>query len=219
MKVIVTGASGGAGPGVVESLREKGWEVLPATRREADFRDLTAVERWLATLEGDAEAPFALVHLVGGFAPGSLEKTSPQLWESMLEVNLKTAFVATRALLPHFLQAKKGRIILVAAQSALRPRGGAIAYQTAKAALWSFAQHLAEEVRGKGVTVNVLAPAVIDTPANRQAMEPSPRWIQPRQMAEVIHWLLSPEAAVVHGALIPLEGPKAPKEYPAPALG
>ncbi|MBT9259314.1 MAG: SDR family NAD(P)-dependent oxidoreductase [Clostridiales bacterium] len=206
MNVIVTGASGGTGPQVVETLREKGWTVIPATREDADFRDLSAVEGWLKEVAAAYGPPFGLVHLIGGYRSGSLDETSPDLWETMVAVNLTTAFVASKAVLPYFLRERKGRIILVAAQAALRPKGGAIAYQTAKAALWSFAQHLAEEVRGKGITVNVLAPATIDTPANRKAMEPSRRWVHPRQVAEVIHWLLSPEAAIVQGALLPLDG-------------
>src|SRR2546427_10238354 len=89
-----------------------------------------------------------LVSAVGGFAMGDLVHTDRKLWDSMLTLNLTTAYVAAHAVVPPMLAAGAGRIVAVASRAVVPPAGGFIAYTVAKAAVIAFVQALAVETRG-----------------------------------------------------------------------
>ena len=101
-----------------------------------------------------------------------------------------------------------GCIVNVAARPALQPVGGMIAYTTAKAAVASLTQCLAEEVRGDGIRVNAILPSILDTPANRRAMPDADfdRWPKPAEVARTISFLASPDNRLTSGALVPVFG-------------
>jgi NAD(P)-dependent dehydrogenase (short-subunit alcohol dehydrogenase family) len=101
-----------------------------------------------------------------------------------------------------------GRIVNVAARPAVQPTGGMIAYTTAKAAVASLTQCLAEEVKQDGICVNAILPSVLDTPANRQGMPDADfdSWPKLDEVARAILSLASPENRVTSGALVPVFG-------------
>jgi NAD(P)-dependent dehydrogenase (short-subunit alcohol dehydrogenase family) len=101
-----------------------------------------------------------------------------------------------------------GRIVNVSSRPALVPTGGMIAYTTAKAAVASITQCLAEEVKGDGILVNAIVPPTMDTPANRAAMPKADfsKWPKVEEVARTILFLASGENALTSGALVPVFG-------------
>ena len=145
-----------------------------------------------------------LVGAVGGFAPGSLLETDAATWRRMLDLNLTSAFAATKAVMPHMVRARYGRVVLVASRAVAPPAGGFIAYTVSKAGVIAFVQALAQEVRGHGVAVNAVLPSTMDTPANRAAMPDSDRrgWVPVEAVADAILLLTREESAHITGTLL-----------------
>ena len=196
--VVVTGGRGGLGRSVVAVLEGAGWDVRVP---DVDLREEGAVEAWY-----DAQGPIdASVHLVGGFAMSLFKETSLELFQAQLDVNLRTCFLCCRAAARRM---ERGAIVNVAARPALEPRLGAgmSAYAVSKAGVVALTVALAEELVGS-VRVNAVAPGIIDTPLNREAMPGADRsrWVSPDAIALVVRNLIAPEN-VVSGAVIPLYG-------------
>jgi NAD(P)-dependent dehydrogenase (short-subunit alcohol dehydrogenase family) len=219
--VVVTGASGGLGPAVVDRLIEDGARVCGVSRSWKGMKD----ERFVLleadlTKSGGAAAVVsdtleragridALVHLMGGFAGGDvLEKTDDQTLERMLDLNLRSAFFMMRDVIPHLRAQKRGRIVAVGSRTGVDPSAGLSAYGASKAALVSLVRSVALELAGSGVTANVVLPSMIDTAQNRAADPGADHsgWVSPASIAELIAYLLSDAAADVNGAAIPIYG-------------
>jgi NAD(P)-dependent dehydrogenase (short-subunit alcohol dehydrogenase family) len=147
-----------------------------------------------------------LVNGVGGFAPSDLASTSLAEWQRMLTLNLTSAFIGCRGVLPAMLAARSGRIVNIASRAVVPPAGGFIAYTVSKAGVITLTQALAREVRPHGITVNAVLPSTMDTPANRAAMPDADRsgWVSTESVAEVIAYLASDQAGAVSGAAIPV---------------
>jgi NAD(P)-dependent dehydrogenase (short-subunit alcohol dehydrogenase family) len=145
-----------------------------------------------------------LVTAVGGFAMGGLVDTDRATWDGQLRLNLTTTYVACRAVLPAMLTAGSGRIVAVASRAVVPPAGGFIAYTVAKAGVIAFVQALAQETRGRGVTVNAVLPSTMDTPGNRAAMpDVDPRtWTPVTAVADAIAYLGGDSAGQVTGTLM-----------------
>ncbi len=222
---IVTGGTGGLGVGVVRCLVEAGNDVVVTwiaererDRFPADLRERCRLERVDVmspeSLDGlvdgcGPEGVWALVHLVGGYLDGSpVAGMDMEQWDRQFELNVRSAALGMRAVLPGMLQRGRGRIVAVGTRAALRPFAGASAYAASKAALLALVAAASEEVKGAGVRVNAVLPSVIDTPANRAAnpgTDPSD-WVRPKEIGAVISFLCSAEAVAVSGAAIPVYG-------------
>jgi NAD(P)-dependent dehydrogenase (short-subunit alcohol dehydrogenase family) len=146
-----------------------------------------------------------LVNGVGGFTGGDLASTSLADWDRMLALNLRSAVVGCRAVLPAMTAAGFGRIVNISSRAVLPPAGGFIAYTVAKAGVVTLTQALARELP-RGITVNAVLPSTMDTPANRQAMPDADRsgWVSTEAVAEVIAYLASDGAAMVSGVAVPV---------------
>jgi len=225
--VLVTGATGGLGPSVVEAFLADGWRVVATSRSGRPPQDLVGHERLEAVATdlfepadvgeavtvavGDrAGAPLrALVNLVGGYAIGGrVHETPVEQFERQLTLNLRPTYLVTGAVLPHLVEGGGGSIVCVGARAAVRPFRGAAGYAAAKAAVVAFAQAVAVEYAADGVRCNAVLPSVIDTPANRER-EPDAdhsRWVAPAQVAAVIRFLCGQESAPTSGAAIPVYG-------------
>lgn len=169
-----------------------------------DFTDEAAVKRFYRELPA---APWASIHVAGGFAMAPAEETSFAIFEAQWQINAVTAFLACREAARRMKQeGRGGRIVNVAARAALEPSGGKIAYVAAKAAVAAMTRALAAELRTDRILVNAVVPDVIDTPANRAAMPRADfsRWTPPAAIAEAVAWLASPQNATVTGALVPV---------------
>lgn len=230
---LVTGGTGALGREVVRAFAAAGLDVHVPRRsrdREEELRSFLAerpedevVDRVRfhacdVTQPGDVDDLVravveehgrldVLVNGVGGFTMGSLEETGPGTWRRMIDINATSAFLCARAVGGPMKERGWGRILNVASMPALE--GGEArmsAYAAAKAALVNLTGSLSKELRGDGITVNAVAPSIIDTPANRAAMPDADRssWLTPAEITRVLAFLASDDAAVVTGATIPL---------------
>src|SRR6266404_266369 len=182
---------------------------VPKDRRETAKGELTSradVEALVARIVATHGRVDVLLNLAGGFAPGTVVETDDHELDRLFAMNLKTAFVCTRAVLPVMIRQKHGRIVNVTARPALTGGGGVTAYAITKAAVAALTRAAADEVREHGVTVNAIAPSTIDTPANRAAMpqvDPS-RWVKPEEIAATLVFLASDAAGATSGAIVPI---------------
>lgn len=219
---MVTGASGGLGATVVEAFLAAGATVAGVARSmepQDEGERFVAVSADLTTPAGaqhaveetlrKARGIDALVHAMGGFAGGKpVEATDDAAWESMIAVNLRSAFLIMRAVLPHMIQARYGRIVAVGSRTGVEPAAGLSAYGVSKAGLNALIKTIALETPAQGITANAVLPSIIDTPANRKAMPGADfsQWVTPEKIAQQILWLCSEAASDTSGALIPIYG-------------
>jgi NAD(P)-dependent dehydrogenase (short-subunit alcohol dehydrogenase family) len=220
--VLVTGASGGLGPAVVDAFLAAGATVAGVARSIAprdDSERFVAVPADLTSAGGarhaveqtlrQARGIDVLVHAMGGFGGGQpVAATDDATWERMIDLNLSSAFLIARAVLPHMMEARYGRIVAVGSRTGLEPAAGLSAYAVSKAGLNALVQTIALETREQGITANAVLPGIIDTPANRKAMPGADfsRWVTPEKIAQQILWLCSEAASDTSGALIPIYG-------------
>jgi NAD(P)-dependent dehydrogenase (short-subunit alcohol dehydrogenase family) len=152
---------------------------------------------------------WASIHLAGGFAAKRLKDSGKSDLVAQIDTNIVSCFLCCRAALAAF-GADGGRIVNVAARPALEPRTGAgmTAYTIAKSGVAALTMALAEEVARDGVLVNAVAPSIMDTPSNRQAMPKADHALWPKvdQVAATILFLASPENTVTRGAVVPVYG-------------
>jgi NAD(P)-dependent dehydrogenase (short-subunit alcohol dehydrogenase family) len=223
---IVTGGTGALGQSITTALLEAGAAVAipyavaeeraalearlaPEQRARvyaaaADVTDEAAVGRFVEAVRERHGRVDGLVNAVGGFAGGDLVSTPLAEWQRMMTLNLTSAVIACRAVLPGMIGAGGGRIVNIASRAVLAPQGGFIAYTVSKAAVITLTQALAQEVRRHHVTVNAVLPSTMDTPANRRAMPDADRsdWVSTTDVAHVVAFLLSDRAAALSGAAL-----------------
>jgi NAD(P)-dependent dehydrogenase (short-subunit alcohol dehydrogenase family) len=220
---LVTGATGALGAAIARAFAASGARVIgvahsapPATERSgqiayevADVGDERAVEALIKRVVGDFGVLDIAVNTVGGFAAGHAVTDLPlEIWDRMLSLNARTAFLVSKYAGRAMAERHAGRIINVSSRSAYSGRKNAAAYAVAKRAVITLTEAQAEEMRGQGVTVNAIVPSIIDTPANRAGMPSADakRWPGPAQVARVVLFLASDDAALISGAAIPVYG-------------
>lgn len=150
-----------------------------------------------------------LLNLVGGFVGDlSVAELPESTWDQMLDINLKSAFLCCKHVVPVMKKGGGGRIVNVSSRAALKVFPGISAYAAAKAGLLAFSETLASEVLRDNITANVILPSVIDTPANRKAMPGADHsaWVKPGEIARVLLFLCSDAAREISGASIPIYG-------------
>jgi NAD(P)-dependent dehydrogenase (short-subunit alcohol dehydrogenase family) len=222
---LITGGAGGLGRACVDAFLDDGWRVAVPThlsaeglREAAERHDdrLTWFEADLTSEAGAARSVEhtlewagrldAVIHTVGGYAGGAALHEAPgEVWDRMMDVNLRSAYLVARAALPRM--SEKGALVFVSSRAALKGRKGHAAYAVSKAALLTLVEAIAEEQKG-GVRANAVLPGTIDTPANRAAMPDAKHenWTAPDEIARVILFLASPASAPVSGAAVPVYG-------------
>jgi len=166
----------------------------------ADEAAIERLYRGISTLWGS-------IHLAGGFAAAPLRETELATIRQQFDMNLLSCMLCCRAALGAM---SGGRIVNVAARPALEWRTGAgmTAYTVSKAGVAALTAALAEEVAKDGILVNAVAPSIMDTPANRNAMPKADHalWPKVEEVAATIAFLASPENRVTRGAIVPVYG-------------
>lgn len=227
---VITGGTGGLGTALVRRLlgRDIRFAVtylLPdeaaAFEDEFDLDEDRLILRRVDAINPEAVTSFMkevadtwgaihhLCSLVGGWAGGrDVEETDDVRFERMLDLNLRSAFYAVRAAVPHLRQAGWGRILLVGSKAVEEAPPGQAAFNIAKAGVVALTKTVAQELEGSGVTANCLMPSVIDTPATRAALPYADyvHWPTPEEIADVAAFLLSEESRVMNGATVRVYG-------------
>jgi len=174
-----------------------------------DVTDEKDTQRFIESFHSLHGRVDVLVNTVGGYAGGSKAwETGSETYRRMLDLNLRSCFALTKAVVPLMIQHGSGAVVNVASRAAYVPSPGAALYAASKAAALAFMQSLAEEVREHNINVNSVVPSIFDTPANRKAMPKAgfSKWPKPEEIARVILFLCSEDARVVHGAAVPVYG-------------
>lgn len=151
---------------------------------------------------------YGVVNVAGAFRYAPVEGAEIDTWDYLFTANLKTAFVSSKAALPHLVDHGGARIVNIGAAVAAKGVQGLGPYAASKSAVARLTEALADELKDRAVTVNAVLPSVIDTPINREMMPDADftRWVTPQAVADVIAFLLSPQAGAINGALIPVSG-------------
>lgn len=219
--VIVTGAFGVLGGAVAALLAERGARVAAVDVAPAPVDPLPpgvvalgghdlANPAGAATAVEAAVGAFGrldgLINIAGGFAWEMMEGGAAETWDRLYRMNVATCANMCRAAIPH-LTATGGRIVNIGAGGAVKAGAGMGAYAAAKGGVHRLTEALAEELKGK-VAVNAVLPSIIDTPLNRKDMPDAnfAAWVSPRDLAEVIAFLVSDQARAVTGALVAVNG-------------
>lgn len=228
--VLIAGATGALGTGVARVFARSDARLALTSTSEKDLEqladDLSLPDERLFVSPVDATNPESvgnlvssvterfggldvLLNTVGGWGGGkSVGETPVEDWDWMLTLNLRTAFLMSRAVLPVMLEAGWGRIIHTGSKTALQPRAKEVGYAVAKAGVVTLTETIAAEVKGSGVTANVVLPSIIDTPGNRRMMSnaDTSRWVTPEQIADTMRFLCSDGAAAINGDKIRIYG-------------
>ena len=234
-KALVTGGSGGIGAAVCRRLSADGCHVyVHANRRlqtaqslveeiksaggsaEAlcfDVTDQAAVEAALLPLIED-EPIQIVVNNAGIHDDAVFPGMTAEQWRSVIDVSVNGFFNVTHPLMMPMIRSRWGRIINVSSISAITGNRGQVNYSAAKGALNSATKALAQEVASRGITVNAVAPGIIETsmsestfPAEEIArMVPMKRAGTPTEVADLIGFLASEQAAYISGQIISING-------------
>lgn len=226
-RTLITGATGGVGPAVARALAEAGSQLVLVSRSHDKLEDLAAslglpetdclihacdltdsgqAKDLMIDMLGCAGGLTGVVNLVGRWGPGKVSTLNDEAWHGMLATNLHAVFYVLREVVPHLEDGAS--IVNVAGELPVEGRGGQLAYAVAKGGVLTLTKSLALELKPRGIRVNAILPKNIDTPDNRALLpeHDTTLWVQPEEVAELILFLLSEQAAQITGALVPIYG-------------
>ena len=227
--VVIAGAAGGLGAVATAAFAEAGANVALLGRSldklDELARELKLAERGLTqagnlsdidqaqAIAGEILKKFGrtdiLLNFVGGWIGGKpVIETKKEDVDSMLDQHLMSSYALVKAFLPEMLKNKWGRFLAVSSPNASRPPGNNSPYAVGKSAMEALILSLAQEIKGSGVTANLVLVKTIDVAHQRQikSSEETRGWTTPEEISATLLHLCSQEAAVINGARIPLFG-------------
>jgi NAD(P)-dependent dehydrogenase (short-subunit alcohol dehydrogenase family) len=229
---IITGSSGALGSAATKLFLENGAKIVALYHTKKKFNklkeNLGKLKVNLTGIQGDATQIEdcnrlinkaletqgrldILINIVGGWGGGkTIDETSEETWDKMMDLNAKTVFLCSRAALKPMLEQNYGKIVSISAKSSLpggRMRKSGV-YAVSKGAVRILTQAMAEEVKNKNINVNCIILSTIDTEANRKMMPNAnpEKWVKPEYIAQSILFLCSDNAKDIKGACIPVYG-------------
>ena len=224
--VVVTGATRGIGRAIAERFVASGDRVATLYRGgdlpdgvlgvRGDISDSASVDAAFAEIEAAHGPVEVLVANAGITRDQLLLRMSDEEFDEVIDVNLTGTFRCVRRVTKGMVRMRRGRMILISSVVGLYGGPGQVNYAASKAALVGMARSITRELGARGITANVVAPGFVETamtaalPQERQdsyrAAIPAARFAQPDEVAGVVHFLASDDAAYVSGAVIPVDG-------------
>lgn len=224
--VLVTGGNRGIGFAIAAEFVAKGHRVAVTARSgngpagsmtvRADVTDADSVDAAFTAVEAELGPVEVLVANAGITKDTLLLRMSEEDFTSVIDTNLSGAFRVVKRASKGMLKARFGRIVLVSSVVGLLGSAGQVNYAASKSGLVGLARSLTRELGSRNITANVVAPGFIETemtavlPAEQQeeyrASIPVGRFATPEEVARVIVWLASDDAAYISGAVIPVDG-------------
>ncbi|MFF2633665.1 3-oxoacyl-ACP reductase FabG [Microbacterium sp. NPDC058021] len=224
--VLVTGGNRGIGRAIAERFVAEGHRVAVTARSgegpegaltvRADVTDAASVDAAFTEVEQQLGPVEVVVANAGITKDTLLMRMSEDDFDSVVATNLGGAFRVVKRASKGMLRARWGRVILISSVVGLYGSAGQTNYAASKSGLVGFARSLTRELGGRGITTNVVAPGFIETemtaslPEDTQAEYkrniPAGRFATPDEVAGVVTWLASDDAAYISGAVIPVDG-------------
>ncbi|MCD2497316.1 MULTISPECIES: 3-oxoacyl-ACP reductase FabG [Microbacterium] len=224
--VLVTGGNRGIGRAIAERFVREGYAVAVTARSgegpegtltvRADVTDAAAVDAAFTEVEDKLGPIDVLVANAGITKDTLLLRMSEDDFDSVVSTNLGGTFRVVKRASKNMLRRKYGRVILISSVVGLYGSAGQINYAASKSALVGFARSLTRELGARNITANVVAPGFIETdmtaalPEETQAEYkrsiPAGRFAAADEVAGVVTWLASDDAAYISGAVIPVDG-------------
>ena len=181
-----------------------------------DVADGAAIDAAVADIEGREGAVTILVNNAGITRDTLLLRMKPADWDAVIDTNLGSVFRLSKAVLRGMMKARKGRIVNISSVAAVIGNAGQANYSAAKAGVGGFTRSMAREVASRGITVNAVAPGVIDTDMTRALSEeqraalaaqiPLGRLGEPADIAAAVCFLASTAAAWITGETLHVNG-------------
>lgn len=208
-ELLIFGSNGALGKGVTNTLKTKDYDKIylfdfhpdeknsEPTTVHIKIEDLSIeenVKNAFSNVSASKETAFFLFSTVGGFSGGkTVWETELADWEKMMNMNLTTSFLIAKYFSLLVKESHSGSICYTAAYAALFPEKNKSAYSTSKSGIINLVKTLAEEGKDINLSVNAVAPYIIDTPANRQWMKDADfeSWIKPYEIGELVHSLFN----------------------------
>jgi 3-oxoacyl-[acyl-carrier protein] reductase len=225
--VLVTGGNRGIGLAIARAFVEGGDNVV-ITNRKGDAPDgLRAVKCEVTDTESVNAAFDEAEQLLGGpievlvanagiTRDTLLMRMSDEEFDDVIATNLAGAFKCVRRASKGMIRLRRGRIILISSVVGLYGAPGQANYAASKSGLVGMARSITRELGGRGITANVVSPGFIDTEMTQALPEkvresylaaiPAGRFAEPEEVASVVRFIASPEAAYISGAVIPVDG-------------
>ena len=224
--VLITGGNRGIGRAIAERFVAEGHRVAVTARSgegpagtltvRADVTDTAAVDAAFREVE-EALGPVEVLVANAGITKDTLlMRMTEEDFDSVVSTNLGGAFRVVKRASKGMLRARWGRVILISSVVGLYGSAGQVNYAASKSGLVGFARSLTRELGGRGITANVVAPGFIETdmtaalPEDTQAEYkrniPAGRFATPDEVAGVVAWMASDDAAYISGAVIPVDG-------------
>ncbi|MGI9585526.1 MAG: 3-oxoacyl-ACP reductase FabG, partial [Acidimicrobiia bacterium] len=198
---------------VVEAIEGEGGTAIAVG---ADVGDEAAVATMFETITERLGPVTVLVNNAGVTNDGLLLRMSPEQWDNVINTNLRSVYLCSRAALKGMIRAKKGRIINISSVSGVSGNPGQANYAASKAGVLGFTKSIAKEVGSRGITVNAIAPGFIETDMTDalgpETMERAAEQIslgrlgRPEEVASVVGYLASDGASYITGQTIVVDG-------------
>jgi NAD(P)-dependent dehydrogenase (short-subunit alcohol dehydrogenase family) len=224
--VMITGAAGNLGRATAEAFRCFGAHLILVGRNRGQLEWAWPTAEGSLLLAGDitnesetqdmVEEAIShygrvdvLANIAGGFTMGPpLHETSVEIWNNMLDINARSVFLMSQAVLPYMRSQGSGKIINISARAGLEGKANMGPYCVSKSAVITLTETLAAENGSYGINVNCILPGTIDTPENRKAMPNADfsKWVAPLALADVVLFLASDAARAIHGVALPVYG-------------